>query len=101
MRWSTKNSALLIVLVAFIWLKPCFFKNKFNTALASSFSATSRNEGTTLTLNDPPVIAADISTSENMIGLEKPKTVRINHMGRGEKKRTDSVPYLARQMEIL
>lgn len=62
MRWSTKNSALLIVLVAVIGLKPCFFKNKFNTALASSFSATKRDEGTTLPLNDPPVIAANVST---------------------------------------
>jgi len=50
-------SDLLIVLAATALLKPCFFKNKFRTAFASSFSAATRVAGTTLTLElkDPSI----------------------------------------------
>lgn len=50
-----KSSDLLIVLAAIALLKPCFFKNRLNTALASSFSAANRIGGTALELqiDDP------------------------------------------------
>lgn len=52
-----KRSDLLIVLAAAALVNPCFFKNKVNTALASSFSAASKFGGTTLKLNDPSYFA--------------------------------------------
>jgi len=48
-----KRSDLLMVLAATELLKPCFFKNKVNTALASSFSAANRVGDTTSKFNDP------------------------------------------------
>lgn len=48
------SSDLLMVLAATALLKPCFFKNRLNTALASSFSAANRLGGTTLKLIDDP-----------------------------------------------
>lgn len=47
-----KSSDLLMVLAAIALLKPCFFKNRLNTALASSFSAANRLGDTTLKLVD-------------------------------------------------
>ena len=44
-----------MVLAAMALLKPCFFKNKVNTALASSFSAANRVGGMALMFNDPSV----------------------------------------------
>ena len=48
-----KESDLLMVLAAMALLNPCFFKNKVKTALASSFSAAKRVDGTTFKLNEP------------------------------------------------
>lgn len=48
-----KRSDLLMVLAATPLLRPCFFKNNVNTALASSFSAANKVEGTTRKLEDP------------------------------------------------
>lgn len=42
-----------MVLAAFALLIPCFFKNKVNTALASSFSAANRVGGNSFTVNEP------------------------------------------------
>lgn len=55
MRWSMKRSDLLIVLAATTLLRPCFFKNRVRTALASSFSAASKVGETTRTLEDPSI----------------------------------------------
>lgn len=41
-----------MVLAAFALLKPCFFKNKVNTALASSFSAANKVGGITFMFTD-------------------------------------------------
>lgn len=51
-----KRSDLLMVLAATALLRPCFFKNKVNTALASSFSAANRVGDTTRKLNDPSTL---------------------------------------------
>jgi hypothetical protein len=51
-RWSIKGSDLLMILAAFALLKPCFFKNKVNTAFASSFSAANKVGGNPFTFND-------------------------------------------------
>lgn len=56
-----KRSDLLIVLAAAALVNPCFFKNKVNTALASSFSAASKFGGTTLKLNDPSITYMAVS----------------------------------------
>lgn len=50
MRWSIKQSDLLIVLAAIALLKPCFLKNNDNTAFASSLSAANKLEGIALKL---------------------------------------------------
>lgn len=62
-------SDLLIVLAATALLKPCFFKNKFRTAFASSFSAATRVAGTTLTLElkDPSNFARQ---KKSFLGIE-------------------------------
>lgn len=44
-----------MVLAAIVLLRPCFFKNKVNTALASSFSAAKRAGDTSFKLNDPSI----------------------------------------------
>lgn len=48
-----KDSDFLIILAEPALLKPCFFRNKVNTALASSFSAATRFGGTVLKLKEP------------------------------------------------
>lgn len=55
MRWSIKISDLLTVLAATALLKPFFFRNKFKTALASSFSAANMVVGSASKLNDPSI----------------------------------------------
>lgn len=50
MRWSIKQSDLLVVLAAIAFLKPCFLKNNDNTAFASSLSAANKLEGIALKL---------------------------------------------------
>jgi len=63
---------LLIVLAAFALLKPRFFKNKVNTALASSFSAANRVGDNSFTFNDS-------SVSEYKAQMEGLMLIRIVH----------------------
>lgn len=54
-RCSMKMSDLFMVLEATALLRPCFFRNKVKTALASSFSAANKVGETTRKLKDPSI----------------------------------------------
>lgn len=43
-RWSMKQSDLLIILAVVALVKPCFLRNNVNTAFASSLSAVNKLE---------------------------------------------------------
>lgn len=62
-----KRSDLFIVLAAIALLRPCFFKNKVKTALASSFSAVRRAGETTFKLADPSISESVILDHQNIV----------------------------------
>lgn len=60
-----------MVLAATVWLRPCFFKNKVRTALASSFSAAKRTGDTSFKLNEPSIPESAVQVLKDICQIFK------------------------------